>query len=524
MELTNPKEKLKVLYLEDSAFDVALMNEILGESFDVDLCNVDNRSDYIKALEDEHAFDIILSDYNLPDFDAPGALKVARELYPMLPFICVSGTVGEEKAIELLKEGATDYVLKDRMVRLVSAIRRALREAEEQHNLAEAQLQLKKQNEELYRAKIKAEESDRLKSAFLANMSHEIRTPMNGILGFSELLLTNEEPEHHEEYVGIIRESCDQLLYLIDNILDLSLIEANQIHVKKGEVDLERLFTYLFTLFGRKCEQKGIQLIMKPIPEKSRHITSDLSKLKQILTNLIGNAVKFTHEGQVEFGALRDEHGLTFYVKDSGIGIEQEYHDLVFERFRQVEEGSTRSYGGTGLGLSIAKSLVESLGGYIWYTSTPGEGSVFYFSHPLKNKKIMEKHIPDKNMKVDYSHMNFLVVEDEVNNFTYINEILKETGVRVMHASNGMQAVELCKSAEPNFNLVIMDIRMPVMDGLEATQKIKAHVDVPVLALTAYALNTDRERILAAGCDDYLSKPFKKHDLFQTVNKLINHQ
>lgn len=521
MDVNEPKDKLKVLYLEDDAYDVEIMREILDDSFDAEMYNVDNRDDFLAALRHDERFDLILSDYNLPDFDATGALDVASEISPMVPFICVSGTVGEEKAVELLKQGATDYVLKDRMVRLVPAIRRALKETEEKRKLAEAHERLKRQNEELYLAKIKAEESDRLKSAFLANMSHEIRTPMNGILGFSELLLANDDPKEHETYAGIIRESCDQLLYLIDNILDLSLIEANQIQVKKGLVDLEKLFIYLFSMFELKCKKKNIKLKMVPVPEESRYITSDISKLKQILTNLVGNAVKFTHDGSVEFGLKGDMHSLIFYVKDTGIGIHEDHHQLVFERFRQVEEGTTRTYGGTGLGLSIAKSLAESLGGYMWFESVPDDGSVFYFSHPLKNRQIKDKIRLAKNPEVDYSDLTFLVVEDERNNFIYINELLKDTGGRVTHASNGQKAVELCRTRYPSFDLIIMDIRMPVMDGLEATQRIKKQNDVPVLALTAYALNTDRERILAAGCDDYLSKPFKKKDLLGAINKLV---
>lgn len=382
IQSNSKKDSLKVLYLEDTPLDVELFIALTEEEFELDLLSVDNRSDYIAALK-EQDFDVLISDYKLPTIEAPEALELARKYRPDLPFICISGTIGEEKAVSLLKEGAVDYILKDRMGRLVSSIKRALREAEEQRSLARAQDELKRQNQELLLAKEKAEESDRLKSIFLSNMSHEVRTPMNGILGFSELLIRTDDPQRQKKYFHTIRESCDQLVHIINSIMDISMIEANQIRVNKGVVDLENVFSYLHSIHSEDFKKKSVELRPQKISKELPQLITDENKLIQILTNLISNGMKFTKEGFVEFGVEEGDNGLLFYVKDTGIGISKEKQTLIFERFRQAEEGSTRNFGGAGLGLAISKSFVESLGGEIWIDSVPGQGATFYFELPL---------------------------------------------------------------------------------------------------------------------------------------------
>jgi len=385
MEDDRKKPHLRVLYLEDDFLDIELIREILNEAFELEFHTSESKDGLLALLAGNRDFDLILSDYRMPAFNAPEALKLTRQNFPDIPFICVSGTIGEEKAVELLKMGATDYVLKDSLARLVSSIERALKEAEKRKSLALAQEALRKQNEELYQAKVKAEESDRLKSAFLANMSHEIRTPMNGILGFTELLIAVEDPVKRDEYIGIIRESCDKLLSLINNILDLSLIEANQLIVKKEQVDLEKIFSYLFSVHNQTNGKGQTVLVKEKIPDGAEFLYSDETKITQILSNLISNAVKFTHQGSVEYGVRIEGSDLLFYVKDTGIGISPADQNLIFERFRRVEK-STRLYSGTGLGLPIAKSLVEALGGKIWVSSNLGEGATFYFTIPFDRK------------------------------------------------------------------------------------------------------------------------------------------
>lgn len=382
MKTENENQKLRVLYLEDSKMDIELVRNILEEAYDLDFTTVENKSSYVRALKESDKFDLILSDYNLPDFDARRALVIANKECSDVPFICVSGTIGEEKAVELLKHGAVDYIIKDRMARLVPSIDRALKEAEEQRSLERAQQALKQQNKELLKAKQKAEESDRLKSVFLSNMSHEVRTPLNGIMGFSELLVRTNDPEKKEKYVSTIQESCGQLLHIIDSIVDISIIEANQIQLHKSKVNLEKIFAYVYSLLQSDFQKRGIVFKKHDVPENLLHIYTDESKLVQILSNLITNGLKFTEHGFVEFGIDQKQNDsmLVFFVKDTGIGIPKEKQQVIFERFRQVDEGSTRNFGGAGLGLAISKSFVEKLGGKIWVDSTPNEGSTFYFS------------------------------------------------------------------------------------------------------------------------------------------------
>lgn len=383
MEQQHQKQLLNALYLEDSPLDQQLMRERLEDVFDLTMKIVDNKRDFLEGLNGGHRYDLIISDYRLPDIDAVEALEIAKQYCPEVPFICVSGTIGEEKAVELLKRGATDYVLKDRMVKLESAIKRALKEAEELRLLEQAQLELDKYVEELEAAKEKAEESDRLKTAFLANMSHEIRTPLNGIMGFSELLIKNDSATKKVQYVNTIQQSCDQLLRIIDSVLDISLIEAGQLAIHKTKVDVKDKLDYIYNIYESRFREKGVQLIKSDSPAEIESIYVDEVKFSQVLSNLISNALKFTPEGIVEYGMERIDGALQFYVKDSGIGIPKNKHSIIFERFRQVDESSTRTYGGTGLGLPIAKSFVEAMGGKIWLESTLEKGSTFYFSLPI---------------------------------------------------------------------------------------------------------------------------------------------
>ena len=383
MEKSDGAERmpLKVLYLEDSPLDVELFKDVLEDEFDVDLVNVDNKQSYIKILVRGN-FDIIISDFKLPTIEAPEALSIARKKRPDLPFVCISGTIGEEKAVELLKQGAIDYILKDRIKRLPSAIKRAIKQIAEEKALQKAQQSLKEQNKALLLAKERAEESDRLKSIFLANMSHEIRTPMNGILGFSELLISSGDPVAKERYVNTIQESCNQLIQIVNSILDISLIEANQLHIEKKNVSLTKVFDYVQSIYKADSEKKGVVLKKHDIPSEIEFLITDESKLIQVLLNLVSNGLKFTQEGIVEYGVEVGVKCLTFFVKDTGIGISPDKHQAIFEAFRQVEEGDTRKYGGNGLGLSISKSFVKALGGRIWMESFVGKGSSFYFSLP----------------------------------------------------------------------------------------------------------------------------------------------
>jgi PAS domain S-box-containing protein len=368
-------------------------------------------------------------------------------------------------------------------------------------------------------AKEKAEESDRLKSAFLANMSHEIRTPMNAILGFSELLKSNDlTKDTREEYIKIINNKGHELLLLINDIIDISKIEAGDINIIKTDLSVNDLIRDLYT---HVMEEKALMnrehlQIRLSIPQSVQAIiNSDIIRLRQILTNLLNNALKFTKEGYIEIGyRIEKQSTIEFFVKDTGIGISEDKQDIIFDRFRQVDESISSVFGGTGLGLAISKNLVSLLGGNIRVKSKPGYGSTFYFRLPVKQiipgKQSRETDSSDKKEKIDLidlSGKTILVAEDDAANYYFIESLLKRTNASIKWAKDGFQAIDILKSNE-TYDLIFMDIRMPGMNGIDTTLKIRENdKQIPVIALTAYAFTNDRNAALRAGCNDYLSKP-----------------
>ncbi len=377
---------------------------------------------------------------------------------------------------------------------------------------------------ELLISKNKAEESDRLKSAFLANMSHEIRTPMNGIIGFSELLTDSDIsiPER-DRYIRIINDNCQQLLHIINDIIDISKIEAGMIETEQVEFCLNDLMDSLAENYQVKAVAKGLALnLHKDLECNNCSIVSDQSKLRQILENLLSNAIKFTQVGKVDFGYKRVNDKLEFFIKDTGIGISEEHRSAVFNRFWQVETGLARQYGGTGLGLSISNAFVKSLGGEIFLESTPSLGSSFNFSIPYKQsgfRTVEEK--PMEKGKAEFNGKTVLIVEDEPDNFYLLNIILNKLGLNIFHAWDGTQAMQLFLE-HPEIDLVLMDIKLPDIPGLEITrQMLLQRNDLPVVATTAYAMTGDREKTLVAGCSEYLPKPIRVEELVDVLNKFL---
>ncbi|MDP2115512.1 MAG: ATP-binding protein [Bacteroidota bacterium] len=438
--------KIKILHLEDSCKDSELIQSLIeNDEIEHDYFVAENEKEYNNILETEN-IDIILSDYSLPDFNGNDALRIAKEEYSHIPFIFVSGAMGEDRAINAMLNGATDYVLKNKLERLVPAIKRALNEQKLTTERQQAEEELKSTNRELvfqieekeirqaellvlnemlicqYKekeklaieliaAKEKAEESDRLKSSFLANMSHEIRTPLNGILGFTELL---KEPDlsykQQEYYISIIEKSGARLLNIINDIMCISKIDSGQMGVSISEINVNEQMNEIFSFFKPEAEQKGIKISCKNnLRLHETFIKTDKDKLLAILTNLVNNAIKFTNKGSIEFGfsstgsptvaggSVRNKACLVstnetiecieFFVKDTGIGIRPEKLGIVFERFRQASESVNRKYEGAGLGLSISKAFVEILGGTIRIESEFGKGSAIYFTLPSMNLK-----------------------------------------------------------------------------------------------------------------------------------------
>lgn len=498
--------KINALLLEDIRKDAELLGEMLtDEGFDIRMDIVEYKADYISKLE-SNSYDVIFADFTLPNFNGFDALKLAKDLCPEVPYICISGTIGEDKAVELLKQGASDYVLKDRMERLPFATRRALDEVSQKKQIKETESKLqtyrkfletiitnaldsiyikniqgqyilfnkaaesaigktasevlgkddmhlfsqdealliqekdsividrktpltyeetltladghqhtfltvkcpifdeegqitglfgiarditerKLMEQNLSLAKEKAEESDRLKTAFLQNISHEIRTPMNAIVGFSEFIINHElDSEKRKQYSEILVQSCEQLLSIITDIVSIATIETGQVRIIESKINLNETLRFIFNQFLLKAKAQNICLKLSLFSEEEIVVLLDETKLSQILINLLGNALKFTKQGNVNFGyqVVEQVDGpfLQFFVEDTGIGIPKYMINEIFERFRQVEENGENK--GTGLGLSISKAYVELLGGKIWVDSELGKGSVFKFTIPFK--------------------------------------------------------------------------------------------------------------------------------------------
>jgi len=638
-------EKIGILHLEDSLRDSELIRSII-ESGEIshEYFLVDNEKAFINILETEN-IDIILSDYILPDYDGNEALKLVKEKYSNIPFIFVSGKMGEDKAIDAMINGATDYVFKNKLERLVPAIKRALNERKLEINRNRAEEDLKRSEErfkaifndapmgialidsitgkinnvnlmfakiagrtvaemvdiewmsithpddiqtdldnmtrlvageingfqiekryvhpdgkfiwinmtishilyddkshprhlcmiediterkrtelELIIAKERAEESDKLKTAFLQNMSHEIRTPLNGIIGFSELL-NNEDISRDDvcEFTAIIKKSGIRLIEIVNNVLDIAKIQTGQVKIEKKPVLIHSLFRSLKTFFSVSTNAKNIILNFHNQDDIYRTIYSDEARINQIFVNLINNAVKFTKSGSIDYGYEIKDGFIQFYVKDTGIGIQQAMCEKIFERFIQTEQTMTKNYEGAGLGLAISKGLVELLGGKIWIESEIGKGSTFFFTLPYTQVAVPSPAaIKYSDSSVKYSNKKILIAEDDWASFQYLSIILAKSGVTIIHAENGGQAVEFVRN-NLDINLILMDIRMPVMNGIEASKIIKKiRPDLPIIAQTAYAFSEEKSEILSAGCNEYLAKPLERVKLNELLNMYLS--
>lgn len=432
-----------------------------------------------------------------------------------------------------LKEQNERYIsLNEELIQINSKLTESEKRLKEQNEeylalneeLLESNQRISAINSELDIARKKAEESDRLKSAFLANMSHEIRTPMNAILGFSEILVRpNLAKEKQALYAEVLNAASNQLLGIINDILDISKIETGQVTIHQSEVNLNQILRSVQSLFLQNAKNKGNEIVITPgLPDSKCLVVSDESKISQIITNLVSNSIKFTNKGRIEIGYNVKDGWLNFYVNDTGIGISPEDQKVIFDRFRQADTSPNRNYGGTGLGLSICKAFVEMLGGEIGIESEVEKGSRFNFTLPYK--PVQEPHgailLKAKN-SYNFSSNTVLVAEDEPNNFYYLSEILSDTGIKIIHAKDGAEAVEKF-ALNPSIQLILMDIKMPTLNGIEATRMIRGiNPDIPIVALTAYAMAGDKEKCLAAGCNAYISKPIIKDDLLSSLDLFL---
>jgi len=485
-------------------------------------------------------------DIQMPELDGFEVCKILKknEATKHIPIIMVTALYTNVKdKIKGLELGADAFLSKPieegelvAQINVMLRIKRAEDKLREENKNLESEIALrtKKLTEEIKERKVieqnlkkaieQAKESDRLKSAFLANLSHEIRTPMNGILGFTELLLEPDLPEDKKNnYIRVILDNGEQLLHLINDIIDISKIEAGLIDTKFEMFNVNDELDKIFQSYLLTANQKKLTLLLgKGLPDEKSFIKTDRTRFRQIINNLINNALKFTHEGEIEFGYEPDGKVLQFFVRDTGIGIAPELHEKIFERFKQVDDTISKNYGGTGLGLSIIKAYIEKLGGEIGLLSEPNEGSTFYFTLPY-NENLIQFSQNTHRLSNNHDRKNYtiLIAEDKETNFNYLKEILVNKNIQLIHARNGLEAIEYC-STTAKVDLILMDLRMPVMDGYKARKEInKLYPEIPIIAQTAFSKEEDKNKALDAGFHAYISKPIKSIELVDLIQLLI---
>jgi CheY-like chemotaxis protein/nitrogen-specific signal transduction histidine kinase len=381
----------------------------------------------------------------------------------------------------------------------------------------------KQAEDELMKAKLMAEESDRLKSEFLANMSHEVRTPMNGIIGFAELLLQDDIPyDERIEYFNIIEKNNYQLLQLIDDIVDVSKIETNLLNLVFIDFNINDLIHQLEQTYQKEIDMadKAVALNVQPILNNAdAWINGDKGRLMQVIENLLSNAVKFTEKGQIDVTARVENRNLIFQIKDTGIGIPDMARKRIFERFSRANNLADKIYRGTGLGLAVTKGLVELMGGQISVQSEEGAGSSFTFFIPHKKADAILKKGKESAWRA-FSGRNILIVEDEDTSYHYLASILKRQNIGYIRAQTGYEAIEKVKT-EP-VDLILMDIQLPELNGYDAARYIKKLApDLPIIAQTAFALSGDEEKARDAGCDDYVAKPISSTQLLEKLKHFL---
>ncbi|MHB8865780.1 MAG: response regulator [Pirellulaceae bacterium] len=635
---------LRILHLEDDPADVRLVRDTLAAAgLDVDITTVATRADFLAAL-DRGGLDLILADYHLPSFDGLEALRLFRQHSAYAPFIFLTGVLGEERAIETLRSGATDYVLKDRLSRLVPVIRRALEEAKEclGRQQAEAALERserhyrtlvetapiviyalkddgiieslnsafeqitgwstqewigrpftslihpqdlplamerfrqavqgetpsifelripskrgeqvigeftfgpqmeqgmvwgiarditkrKRAEEALHQAKAAAEEANEAKTRFLANVSHELRTPMNAILGMVDLALQKQSDPTAKDLLKTAKESAALLLALVNDLLDCAKIESGKMEIESVPFSLRRVLEQTTQVLAVRASEKGISFSCSIPSEVPDGLIGDQMRLREILLNLAGNAIKFTERGEVTVSVRvrsldAEKASLEFAVRDTGIGIPRGQLEKIFQPFAQADASTSRRFGGTGLGLAIGSNLVALMGGQTWVESELGKGSTFYFTVrvPLAKEVPPEPEPACEVLPTVESLLRILLVEDSPANQKLAAFILRERGHTVDIAGSGRQGLNM--ALENGYDVILMDVQMPGMDGLEATRAIRETEQglrsVPIIAMTAHAMKGDRERCLAAGMDGYLAKPINGHEMIRLVERL----
>lgn len=535
---TNYLKSSKILIVDDNAANVEVLESmLLMEGYDNILTTTDSR----KVLELYLKFepDLILLDLMMPymsGFEVMEQLNRLTKEQTYLPILVLTADAAESTKKKALSTGASDFLAKPFDLTEVSLrIKNLLytnylySQVRNQNIILEEKVkertqELETKNEQLLVALEKADAANRLKQAFLNNISHEIRTPLNGIVGFRSLLKDESvSMEEKVDYIEIMQESSTRLINTITRFLDISLLHSGNMELHLSDLNPELLVYSAYEKYSAACAKKNIELemITENLPENI-NVYSDEYKILKVFDNLVENAIKFTDGGSIKIGCELFNNDIVFFVKDRGMGISPDFKDRIFFSFSQADEEINKEFEGLGLGLSISKGLVELMGGKIWYNSLPGQGTEFYFSIPLVKQEIKIDRV-DLNGKTVHgnSTTKVLIVEDDETNYYILYFYFYNSNFELLWATDGIEAINLFKE-NPDISMVLMDLKLPHLDGFQATSEIKSiNKQVPVIAVTSYAGIEQRQKAIHAGCDDIIVKPVNKQLLFEKLAKYI---